>query len=55
MTSRSELSEAWAEGYKSGQDGGSRMSNPFIGKNSENAKNWDQGWIEGSGHDLKQK
>ncbi|MBN4063500.1 hypothetical protein JYT79_01830 [Cardiobacterium sp. AH-315-I02] len=47
MTTRSEISEAWGKGYKAGKEGKSRASNPHIGKSSELAKSWDEGWQEG--------
>jgi len=46
-TLRSDLSRAWAEGILAGKEGKSRACNPYIGKNSDLAKNWDQGWKEG--------
>lgn len=48
MTTRSDLSGAWLQGLKSGKDGASRSSNPYTDKDSEMAKNWGQGWKEGT-------
>lgn len=52
MTSRPEQSKAWGEGYVAGNSGKNRAANPYIGKNTEKAKSWDEGWKESSGYYL---
>lgn len=44
MVSRAEVNQAWLEGRKAGLEGKGRASNPYVGKNSDLAKAWDQGW-----------
>jgi len=46
MGDRAKINEAWAEGLAAGKDGQGRASNPYIGKSSDLAKAWDQGWSE---------
>ena len=48
MSRRAEINHAWAEGFSVGKAGKSRELNPYLGNDSEKAKAWDQGWIEGN-------
>jgi ribosome modulation factor len=50
MEDRAKIDDAWLEGRKAGLEGGDRASNPYVGKNSDLANAWDQGWQEGSGY-----
>jgi len=42
--SRSDLANVWAEGLLAAKAGKPRAANPYVGKNPELAKNWDQGY-----------
>lgn len=48
QTTRVDKANAWAEGLAAARHGEARAANPYIGANSELAKEWDQGWNEGS-------
>lgn len=47
-TKRQEKTNAWTGGLIAAQRGETRAANPYVVKNPELAKNWDEGWKEGS-------
>lgn len=50
MEERAKINSAWAEGLAAGKSGEVRASNPYVGKSSDLAKAWYEGWKEGSGN-----
>jgi len=45
---RAEITDAWVSGVKARQEGVSQFQNPYIGKSTSLAKEWDAGWKKGS-------
>ena len=51
LENRAKINDAWLEGLTTGREGKVRAVNPYIGRNPELAKAWDEGYKESTGID----
>lgn len=45
---RAELSKAWSDGFSAARQGQPQLSNPHLQRDPLLAREWDQGWKDGT-------